>query len=514
MSSRFPLPEADDEGPVIGLDYQEEDEDDPAAFLDDASDEESYDSGVYHAAPPNTRRSFSYDERTHASHPAFFIFVGLAVIVGAGAIFTLYSFIRNTDEDSGPTPTPVVVTTGLRAAILSPRTGTRVEAGKVQDFAIEVVSPQHAVTRYALFVNNEVAAIIEEVPPPTGDTYVAQMRYEFLQRGEYSVFVRVSTADGTFHDSPPITVIGQEAPGESARGLAGRVVARANVVAGPGPQFAVLGTANPDDAIRIFGRSRDGEWLLIDDQADRWVRRAAVQESDSLTLVPVREPRATVTASRSTTPTPSPSATVSATPSVDGPDLVPTDARFVIEGSRRLLRIIIANEGKPYAGPLVIGIATTPGGLAAGQNVVDAVVGTNETITLDLELTGTPPERTDIVVRADPQNLIPERSEDNNTVTFKSVPRPADPPTVSIGAVTPQGNLVTVVVRNTGGNLDRSKVVVTIKGATTTTTSEQNVAIAKNESVTFQVPSPGPGQATVVVTVNDVAVASGAVEIS
>ena len=515
MSDRFPPPDLDDDDePVIGLTYGLPDED----SLDTIGAETAYDWDPPPYEPPlragRSGRAFGYEGDSATHHPAFFVFVALAIIVGGAAIFTLYSFVQRTGGD-GPAapPTAVVVTTGEQSArVLSPRSGTRVESGKVQDFAVQAHSPFDPVVRFQLFVNNEVAAVSDSPTPGEAGTFTAQIAFEFVQRGEYTIFVRAATEAGKLVDSDKITVIAREDPGQAPEGIRGRVVARSNVLSGPGPQFSVTGAVNPDEQITIFGRSSDSQWLLIDDAGSRWVRRAAIQESDSLTLVPVREARATPVASPTrATATPVESASPSPTPTqqTDGPDLTPSDARFVVDGARRLLRITITNEGQPYSGPLVVGITTNPAGLVAGQTVIDAKVGTGESVTIDLDLAGDPPERTDIVVKADPQNLVKERSEDNNTVTFKSVPAPAAAPRFVILSITTEANVVTIVIQNQGGALPRSRVEVSITIGAASAAAEQELAVDKNGAATFRMAKPASGRGTVVVKVNGVPVASG-----
>jgi uncharacterized protein YgiM (DUF1202 family) len=62
----------------------------------------------------------------------------------------------------------------------------------------------------------------------------------------------------------------------------------ANLRAGPGPDFAVVGTANEDDEFPVTGRSEDGLWVQVCCVADApvWVSATLAELPAALETYP------------------------------------------------------------------------------------------------------------------------------------------------------------------------------------------------------------------------------------
>lgn len=199
------------------------------------------------------------------------------------------------------------------------------------------------------------------------------------------------------------------------------------------------------------------------------------------------------------------------------PDFSPVDARMVFGGNGRAsLRISIRNEGSAYAGPLVVGLTTVPAGLVSPQQAFDVNIGTGKTATVDFEVTGQLPAKTDVTVRVDPANAIKEASKDNNTTSFKGVTAPADPPDVVVSSVTVQpgaSGTITVTVLNNGGNLGQSEIRVKVTVGSSDASQVKNQALNKGESTNFSFQKFATGSGRVEVFINGVPTASANIDV-
>ncbi|KAA0239291.1 hypothetical protein EDM76_03545, partial [bacterium] len=116
-------------------------------------------------------------------------------------------------------------------------------------------------------------------------------------------------------------------------------------------------------------------------------------------------------------------------------------------------------------------------------------------------------------VKVDPDNAIKEANEDNNAASFGLQPPLEQPEIVITGAqVTPGG--INVTIKNNGGTLTSSTVTVRIKVGNAETAQTQELALAKNQSVTFaNIARPGTGAATIEVSVGGQVMASAGLTI-
>ncbi len=503
--------------PVIGLNYAlPPDPIDDSEFADDAAaddgdttsyyDEEAYDREERYSA----RDSYyddGYDEAAPARQPLFYVFIALAALVGAAAVFVLFSVVRSGDDDAPPA-TPAA---DVQVQIASPKSGDRIRASQTIEVQARA-SANELIATFELLVDDKAVDRVDAVPPASGEIYAATLKTQISKRGEHSIVVRVTTAGGAKKDSTRLRVTVVEdlvgGPGDTAKA---KVIATTTLRSGPGESFDGFGTVEPGTEVKVTGRSQDGEWLLIDLNGGRWIKRAAVEPIDSLANIPIREPlgRGTPTPG-ATAQLPTPTATAGA----GAPDFVPVDARFVFSGGGRAsLRLSIRNEGAAYAGPLVVGASTTPGGLVVSQLVFDVNIGAGKAITVDFDVSGQLPERADVTVRVDPGNAVREGSEDNNVAVFKGLAAPADPPGLVISGVnvTPAG--INITVQNSGGPLGSSTLRVKITIGGNDASQSKTVTLARGETTGFSFPRFATGTGKVELFVNEVATASADVTV-
>lgn len=444
-----------------------------------------------------------YYGATPARQPMFYVFIALAVVVGAAIIFLLYSVFKDSGEEQ--TTGGTIPAGKLQTLLDSPRNGDRIEIAKVTDVSVRA-SSSDALARFELFVNDRSVDQVAAEAPVSGTTYSASLKLTFDRKGEYTVYVRAITSAGGFKDSDKIKVIAIEPVGDLPRQVGGRVLATVNLRTGPGENFDQAGTLAPGQEVKILGKSRDGDWLLVDVDGGRWVKRTAIQEEDSLSLVPVREPTPTPAPQPTNTPQPSPTATPSASPTpVNAPDLVPTNA-VLIDGGQHL-RVTVANiASAAFTGSLVVnvnGVGADPATKAFAVNIP-----ANGSTTLDFDLNPPVTGQKTAQVRVDPDNAIRETNEDNNAATFVLQPA-VEPPNLTIANPQISATTVTVTVRNDGGEFKSALVVVRLVLGSATVEVNKTIALAKGQSETFTLARPpGQGEATVTVLVGGQSLAS------
>lgn len=503
-----------DDEPVIGLTYAPppaapppagpayvyRDGDDQAAddwsdegYADPAPDVDPYpyDDDDYYA--------IGYEEEQPARQPLFYVFIALALVIGAGVVFALFALVRSGDDDApGPAATQH---TRFRVQIVAPQAGERLPAGQTHEVIAQATSTDR-ITRFALLVNDRVVDEVDAVPPQSGAVYTATLRTRFDQRGEYVLKVRVTAESGDSEETPGVRVSAFEDAGDRPTSIRGRITSTTPVFAGPSETADQVGEARSGTEVDIRARTRDSQWLQIGGPAAGWVPRSTVQELDSLALVPVREPTPTpLPTQRPPAPTATPTSSPTPNPA-ELPDFVPVDARLVFgEGGNILLRVTIRNGGAPYQGVLEV---------AVSGGVVDSMafpvnLNTNGSTVFDFETSGiTGP--IDVTVSIDPSNAVVEVRDDNNTTTFRGVRPPSPQPNVSIAGVSVGNDTIQVTVTNTGGAIaPGTPITVSLQGNSSTLTG----GLPQGGMLVFVVARPsGGGTATVTVSINGVAVAS------
>lgn len=504
MSDRYGSYPPDDE-PIIGQTYPPaqqspsppgaaapsvpyyEDEDEYGDYDEYGEEDEYYDDEYY--------------DETPARQPLFYLFIGLAAVVGAVIIFLLFSLVRSGGDSGTPTP-GTKAAAQFKVRIDSPTDGSRVQIGKGEDVIVEATSTQ-PIAKFELFVGDSAVDTQNVSAPSTGQSYRATLKLPaFKQRGTYKIFVRVTTSTNEKSDSDKISLVAIEPVDAPPQQIKGKVIATVNVRRGPGDNFELVKTLDTGQEVTITGKSRDGLWLLVDIEGGTWVKAAAIDPQDSIALVPVREPTPVPTATATAAPSASPSPSPSPTPSGKLPDLLPQGAQLSDNGTK--LRVAIINQStNSYSGPLVVSVTGATDAPLKQVFNVDLAAGGSATVSFDLN----PPVTTSktVTVKVDPDNAIKETNKDNNSITATLQP-PVESPVLGIINVDPNG--VTLTVRNTGGALASTtvRVKVTIKTATGETKaaeSSKTVALAKGQDVTFSIAKPGSGTGTIEVFIGD-----------
>ncbi|MFN8508746.1 MAG: CARDB domain-containing protein [Dehalococcoidia bacterium] len=478
----------------------DDDWDDDDEYYDDEDEEYGeYDEGEY------------YDDRYYSDVPArqpmFYVFIALAVLVGAAAVFLLYSVVRG-DDDDGP-GVAATETAKAQVRIDSPRAGDRLDIGRQYD-VIVAANASEPITKFQLFIGDQAFQEIGAPQPNAEKVYNASLPIRLEKRGEYSIFVRVTTQSGATKDSDKVRVVGVEDIGTATRDILGKVTAQVTVRRIPADNGESLGTLNSGQTVKVLGKTADSEWLYIDASGGGWVKKAAVDVSESLALVPIRAETPTAVAATATVaaiPSPSPSPTATAT---NAPDFVPTDALLT---DPTHLRVTITNvASNAYSGSLVVSAGTLAGARAFAVNAG----ANNGTATVTFELASPVTQRTTVEIRVDPDNAVKETNEANNSATFTLQPA-VEAPSLSLTAQL-AGTNVSVTIANSGGDFASTdaRIVLTIdlNGSVTTTETPISLALKKNESRNVSVPRPaGSGQATIRLMVGGQTVASASLTI-
>jgi Bacterial SH3 domain/CARDB len=498
------------EEPVIGANYPATPTfEQPGGAYDEYEDDEYYDDGAGDYAE---YYGDGYGDESPARQPIFYVFIGLAVLMGAAAIFVLFGLVQSGDDDDPSAP--AAGDSSLKVELVSPKNNDRQKTGEQFEVVVRATS-RAPVTRFELHIGERVVDQVAPSPPASGNTYTVTLKGQFDKRGDYTVYALVFAGDKS-QETAKIRLTAIEEPGDRPLAIKGKTLATVAVRAGPGEEFEQSGTLESGTDVNIIGKTRDNEWLLIEGPNTRWVKRSGIQELDSLALVPVREAQAPATPTRDATATASATASASATANL--PDLVAIDAKLVFSGAGKAsLRVTVRNDGAPYSGPVVIGVSSVPGGLTSPQFAFDMNLGTGKSATGDFEALTTPPDRVDVTVRIDPANAIREASEDNNTTTFKGITAPADPPDVIIAGVTIQAGqdgTITVHVKNDGGNLASSEIRVKVTIGTSDSSQTKNQALTAGDTTSFAFQKFATGAGRVEVFINGVPTASTTIDVT
>jgi uncharacterized protein YraI len=519
MSNR---PHVPDEEPVIGFTEQPgepgyEDgavigDGDPAAFPR-LPYEDTYE-GEYYGEEDLEPYFATYADESPTRNPWFYAFLATAALIGAVVVFFVIRAIGGEGDGEAATPVPAQI---LQVALVSPRDGDRVMAGQEVTFAANVASSD-PITRVELFVDDRpyaeggaALAATTSTPAATASArlYEATVRTTFAERGDHKAVLRV-TSGNLVRDTAAIRIVVVEPPQDPR--VEARILATTSLRTGPGDAFPEVGRLQPGTRVMIAAKTRDGEWLLLDDDSpgERWIRRNAVQEDASLVNVPIRD----VTATPPPTSTPTPESTATPTPTGAEPDFAPIDARFVFgAGGRGALRVSITNTGADFSGPLVVEAATSDGTLVSPKIVFDLSLRSGRVATVDFEIAGPLPERADVTVRIDPENAIRESNEDNNTVTFTGVTAPSDPPEIVIESLSVDGATITVVVHNIGGPMQPSEITVRVSVAGSQASQSTTASLDSDQRIQFTIQAPATGTGTVQVLVNGATAATRTVEV-
>lgn len=467
-----------------------DDDSDEDTYYDDEDDEYGYyDDGEYEDAVP-------------ARQPMFYVFVALAALVGGIVVFLLFSLVNNHGDNGSPA---AVGSTKFAVVIAAPPEGKKINIGQPEEVRV-TASATEPIVRFELFVGDKLTDTVNVTETPPDNKYNAVMKFTLPSRGDYELMVKITTSDGATKDSSKTRVTAIEPVGERPQTINGKVVADSTLRTGPGETYPEAGTLTAGTEVVILGKSRAVDWLLIDSQqGQRWVKRTAIQELDSLDLVPVRDvtPTPAPTQPPTATSSPSPSVSTSPTPNPTAPDFVPTNAVLLDGGAS--LRVTVQNSStNAYNGPLVIAVG---GDIPAAEVVIDAKLDPNGTATVDFLVN--PPITTTgkkAVISVDPKNAVKESRENNNEATFVLLP-PEESPKISIDAPV-VADKITLTIRNSGGPLAATTVTVRVKAENSEAAQSQNIALANGQSATFVVSKPGTGAATVDVLIDGQVVAS------
>ncbi|HJP41034.1 MAG TPA: CARDB domain-containing protein, partial [Dehalococcoidia bacterium] len=395
----------------------------------------------------------------------------------------------------------------------APVQGDRVEIGSDVEVLVRGSATEDLV-RFELYREVEGDPVLADTvsvsePSPQG-VYSSTLKIRFEDVGEYSFFVRVVTESGAFRDSASVGVVAYKRVMDVQEAVKGRAIALVTLRAGPGDQFAAAGRLQPGDEVDILGKTRDLEWLLLDRGTGVWVRQAAIEELDSLALVPVSEPTPTPLPATST-PEPSPTGsvtpTLTATPTLSpsAPDFIPANASLFDGGE--VIQVTIANiSPNAFAGALVVSVSGLSSGTIELVFSVDIPANGTEMVALPLSTAITEP--TTVEVTVDPQNAIPEANEDNNRVQFQGLVPPEIVPELTITGVAVDSEFVRVTVINRGGPLPESTVSVRVTVGQQFAAEVRETSLGSGESQEFTITNPGPGTALIEILVDDLVATS------
>ncbi|MCX7616901.1 MAG: hypothetical protein N2041_03000 [Tepidiforma sp.] len=191
---------------------------------------------------------------------------------------------------------------------------------------------------------------------------------------------------------------------------------------------------------------------------------------------------------------------------------MPTNA--VLASGGAVLRVTISNvSNNAYSGPLVVAVG---GDVPQQELAVNVNLSANGGSTV-VEFLISPPITQGgkrAIVTVDPANIVREQREDNNSATFVLQP-PVEAPNLVITAANVTAGTIEVTVRNDGGPLPASTVVVQVQLGGQITSNSVSIALATGQSSpVIAVARPaGSGQATVTVYVGNQPMASTTVQL-
>ncbi len=438
-----------------------------------------------------TRRSLG---RTAATY----FFTLAALVIGGILIFLLFQVLNNNGDDPPPPPTPVEV--APEARIEAPSPGQRLAVDEELTVIVSVVSDEDIV-RFELLVTGIIADEVFTSRVTGENTYAAVLTARFDAAGVYNLVVRASTASGTEIQSDPIQVVVTPPPSETpVPTTIALVVGLTELRTGPSNEYNQAGTLEPGQVVTVTGRTRDQQWLQLENRL--WVRLSALDiDPQDLAGLPEVAPPPPPTPTPTPPPTPvdsgetngegEPDLPTTATPTptstapLNAPDFLPTNAVLIDRGAT--LRVTIANTStNPFSGAIVVRIEEVPDDpdeevtpIELADNVT---IEPNDTAALNFTMTPAVTEQITIRVTVDPDDAIAESSEDNNQVDFIVVPPPVGP-ALSLTA-SASGGVLTITIENAGDPLSTNdaRLVVSVPGETTTRTISP-LSIGEGESV-------------------------------
>ncbi len=471
--------------------------------------------GAYTEPEAYPEEEYYWDEEDYlggeppARQPMFYVFLFLAAVVGGILVFLVFTLITGDGGNGGGAATEFAV------QIDSPVRDQRLEINRPHEVTVQASATQ-PIRRVELFVGDRVVDAVDITDTPPDNRYRVTLRFTIADKGTYDIFVRVFAESGASKDSAKVRIVAIEPVGERPQAIQGRVVADATVRGGPGDAFPETGSLRAGSQVTITGRTRDLAWLLVQPPAGTqgWVRRAAIEPLDTLDLVPVRDVTPTPLPTATPTAEASPTATVSPSPSpaANMPDFVPTNA--VLSSGGSILRVTVSNAGNnPYSGPLVVAVSGDVPQQELAVNVNLAANGGSTVIEFPLSPPVTQGGKR-AVVTVDPENIVREQREDNNRATFVLQP-PVEAPSLVITAANVTAATIEVTLRNDGGPLPVSTVVVQVQLGGQITSNSVSIALATGQSSpVIAVARPaGSGQATVTVYVGNQPMASTTVQL-
>lgn len=502
MSNRFSSPPPDE--PVIGGTYPSgyDDDDDPQYAYDDEYDE-------YGDEPYDDDDGYYEDEP--ARQPAFYLAIGLAVLIAVGMVFGVL-YLLNRDDSSNLATSPTQVTVGSRIRVDAPLANDRVEIGKPTEVLVSANATE-SIKTFELYIDDKLVNSIPGGTPDAEQVYRPRLRATLSAKGEHQLFVRLITESGAKQDSDKILVVAFEAVQPSTTvGVRGRLLTVTTIRSAPSDTGPSVGNAREGLEVIIAGRTLDSEWLYVESNPPGWVPRNAIEPLDALSLVPVRSSSPTPSATPEVTASPTSVANTQTPEPVNLPDLSPTNAQLFDGGAG--LRISVANiSTTQYDGAVEVSVTGLTTGTLTRVFALRILPGGAGTVDFELD----PPisaART-AQIRVDPANAIREGSEDNNTISVSLTP-PAEPAEIIIAAQSTSNAGVSVTVRNDGGPLAMSAISVRVRMANAENSVTQSIALAKGETANFgPITRPAAsGEATIEVLVNGVVVASTTIQIT
>lgn len=455
-------------GAAIGDEPIWDDEYDDDAYEDEA--DYADDDGYYGEAP--------------VRQPMFYVFIALAGVVLVVLAFLVFSFVHN-----GGT-SPKQATTGFNVQIDQPVPNQTIVVGTDQAVAV-VARATEPITRIQLYVNDRLVDETDPTDTPADGIYRASFRLNLPSKGDYTIYVRVTAASSATKDSTKVKIHAVEQIGDRPVSVAGKVITPTIARVAPSDNADSVRQLNAGETVNILGKTPDSTWLLVDigGPEGRWVKRDAIQEQDSLALVPVRVP--TPTPGPSTVPSPSPSP--SATAITNAPDFAPTNAVLTPDGTR--LRVTIVNlASNGYAGPLVVGVSGVP--VDPAKQAFNMSIPANGSTTVDFILSSAVTTQASAKVQVDPDQAIKETNRDNNTATFVLQPA-VEPPNLTITSAVVSGSQVSITITNVGGELKSTPVIVRETFGSTTIDQQVTMALVKGQSIPVLIQKPPTGSAVV-----------------
>ncbi|MGH2611127.1 MAG: hypothetical protein ACRDHF_18755, partial [Tepidiformaceae bacterium] len=173
-----------------------------------------------------------YREDSPVRQPIFYVFLGMAALVGGGLIFLLFALFGGNGDDPEP---------GFRVLVDAPAPNERVHIDTPTDVTVRATSSEQ-ITQFELFVDDRSVDQMPVTAPGTDNVYSGTLQYTFDRVGEYELYVRVTSASGATEDSEKFKVLAIQPVGDRPVEIKGRVVGQASIRRGPGENFEVIRT--------------------------------------------------------------------------------------------------------------------------------------------------------------------------------------------------------------------------------------------------------------------------------